>query len=101
MLAIFAIALVLLLSAACSRERGPQEPEHHYQLAGVVVSLDAKLQTATVKHGPVKGWMEAMTMEFPVRGAKVEALPPDQSRIEAKLHVTDRSYWVTDVRRMP
>jgi hypothetical protein len=52
-------------------------------------------------HEAIPGFMEAMKMEYPVRGAKVAALPPDNSRIEARLHVTDRGYWLTDVKKIP
>ena len=40
--------------------------EKKYQLQGVIVRLDPQLQSATIKHGEIVGWMEAMTMEFPV-----------------------------------
>ena len=40
-------------------------------------------------------------MDYSVRGAKVGELPADGSRIEAKLHVTDRAYWITDVKKIP
>jgi len=36
-----------------------------------------------------------------VRGADVKTLPADRKRIEAKLHVTDRAYWLTDVKQIP
>ena len=45
--------------------------------------------------------VEAMVMDYSVRGAKVAELPPDNSRIQAKLHVTDRGYWLTDVKPIP
>ena len=40
-------------------------------------------------------------MDYPVRGTDVQSLPADGSRVEAKLHVTDRGYWITDVKRIP
>ena len=46
--------------------------------------------------------MEAMTMDYLVRGAKVEALPPNGTNIDAKLHVTDgKGIWITDVTKSP
>jgi hypothetical protein len=36
-----------------------------------------------------------------VRGVKVATRPRDQTRIEAKRHVTESSYWITDVRAIP
>jgi hypothetical protein len=40
-------------------------------------------------------------MDYGVRGAEVGTLPADKTRIEARLHVTSRSYWITDVKQIP
>jgi protein SCO1/2 len=61
---LFGIALIPM---SCSRSNQSTEPEKHYPMTGEVLSLDAKDQTATIKAGPITGWMEAMTMEFPIR----------------------------------
>ena len=50
---------------------------------------------------PIAGFMAAMTMDFSVRGADVTSLPADGKRVEAKLHVTDRAFWITDVKPIP
>ena len=42
-----------------------------------------------------------MTMDYTVRGAKVEQLPADGTKIRAKLHVMDDAYWVSDVQKTP
>lgn len=100
----FVAALLALALLACGaeKEKPLSEPgEKVYTLKGIALARNAEDNSLRVQHQAIPGFMEAMTMEFPVRGAKVEALPPDQSRIEAKLHVTDRSYWITDIRRMP
>ena len=39
-------------------------------------------------------------MDYSVRGATVATLPPDKSRIEAKLHVVDDRYWLSDIRKV-
>ncbi|HJQ38756.1 MAG TPA: copper-binding protein [Thermoanaerobaculia bacterium] len=100
----YAAALLVLALLACGadKEKPLSEPgEKVHTLKGIVRARIAADNSLRIEHQAVPGFMEAMTMEFPVRGAKVEALPPEQSRIEAKLHVTDRSYWITDIRRMP
>lgn len=61
---LFGIALIPI---ACSRSNQSAEPEKHYSMTGEVLSLDAKDQTATIKAGPITGWMDAMTMEFPIQ----------------------------------
>ncbi len=101
------LALLLLILAAlgCADREQPKplsEPgEKLYVVRGVILSRDAERNTLNVDHEAIPGFMEAMTMDYAVRGAKVEALPGDKKRIEAKLHVTERSYWITDVKTIP
>lgn len=95
--ALLAVALVFAFSAACSREPESQEPEHHYLLSGVVVSLDPKLQTAVIKHGPIKGWMDAMTMEYPIRSKDDFAKLHEGDRITASVDVSGLNYSLSNV----
>ena len=91
--------LLALLVLACHAE---QKSEKVYELRGKVLHRDVQQNALTVDHEAIPGFMEAMTMDYPVRGANVATLPPDQSRIQATLHVAkDGSYWVTDVRKAP
>ncbi len=99
------IAAVLFL-AYCGDSDASKKPlsepgEKLYVLKGKILSRDAGDNTLRVDHEAIPGFMQAMTMEYSVRGAQVAALPPDGSRIEARLHVTDRGYWLTDVKRIP
>ena len=100
-----AIAAAAALVFACSpheKEKPLSAPgEKVYTLKGKVVARDASDNTLRIDHEAVPGFMEAMTMDYSVRGAKVAQLPPDGSRIAAKLHVTDSAYWVTDVAKVP
>lgn len=93
------LAILLVVFAACG-ERKPQ-PEKIYLLKGKIVARDAHDNTLRVDHDAIPGFMEAMTMDYSVRGAKVAQLPPDDTRIEARLHVTDDGYWLTDVKKAP
>ena len=91
---LIAIALTAIACTAAPAERT-------FTLQGQILSVADDHRQATIKHETIAGFMEAMTMDFPVRGADVKALPPDGSRIEARLHVTDRAYWITDVKQRP
>jgi len=101
----FAVLAVVLCLVACTKgekEKPVSEAgERLYTVRGVVVSRSAADNSLKVDHEAIPGFMEAMTMDYQVRGASIDALPADKSRIEAKLHVTDRSYWITDVHRIP
>jgi protein SCO1/2 len=98
-----AMVIAFALLVACSGDERPlSEPgEKLYTIRGVVMARDAADNSLRIEHESIPGFMEAMTMDFHVRGAEVSALPPDRSRIEARLHVTDRSYWITDVKPSP
>jgi len=95
--------LVLALLFACSRAEDPSKPlsepgEKLYTVRGVILSRDVTRNSLNVDHERIPDFMEAMKMDYNVRGAKVAELPADQTRFEAKLHVTERSYWITDVK---
>jgi protein SCO1/2 len=99
------LLLSVLAAAACSEQEGPKplsEPsEKLYDMRGKILSRDVEDNTLNVDHEAIPGFMEAMVMDYSVRGAKVAELPRDNSRIQAKLHVTDRGYWLTDVKQIP
>jgi Cu/Ag efflux protein CusF len=62
---IFATILILILSA-CGKT--PQAvAAQHYPLTGKVISLNPKEQTATIAAAAIPNFMEAMTMEYPVK----------------------------------
>ena len=90
------IVLVMALSAllsACQRSPPPQ-PVREYQMRGEVVSMDPKSQTATVKHGKIDGWMEAMTMEYPVKDKQTFSGLKVGEKIQAKILVQGTDYWI-------
>ena len=100
-----AVLLILtLVLGACSGEKAKplSEPgEKLFTLQGKIVARDAADNTLRVDHHAITGFMEAMTMDYSVRGAKVTEMPPDGTSIEGKLHVTEKAYWLTDVKKVP
>ena len=99
------VLLAVLLLVACADEpkaKPVSEPgERLYTVRGTILSRNSSANTVFVDHEAIPGFMEAMKMDYSVRGAKVEALPADNGRFEATLHVTDRAYWITDVKPRP
>jgi protein SCO1/2 len=68
-----------------------------YQLTGTVVSTAGKDRLVKVQHETIEGWMEAMTMEFPVRDdSEFARLAPGQ-RIRATVNVQDIDYWLSAI----
>lgn len=99
------IALLAVSVITCGKSQ-TQKPvdvagQKVYDLRGKIVSRDRGENTLKIDHEEIKGFMEAMTMDYSVRGAKVEQLPPDGTKVHAKLHVADDAYWVSDVQRTP
>ena len=82
-----AFVLVLLLSA-CGTKPAPGSI-HHYPLTGKVVSLDAKAQTATVAAAAIPNFMEAMTMEYPVKSKSDFDLLRLGASIQGTVNVAD------------
>jgi protein SCO1/2 len=101
-----ATVLLLALALFACGEKEPPKPlsepgEKLYAVRGVILSRNTSDNSLKVDHEAIPGFMEAMIMDYPVRGADVATLPPERSRVEAKLHVTSRAYWITDVRQTP
>jgi hypothetical protein len=95
------LLLLALFVAACADEapKPVSEPgETLHTLRGTILSRVPTSNTLHIRHEEIPGFMKAMTMDFAVRGAQVTDLPPDNTNIEAKLHVTSRAWWISDVR---
>jgi Cu/Ag efflux protein CusF len=81
--------------AACG---GKPVETKQYPLTGEVKALDPSAKLATIQHQKIGDWMEAMTMEFPVKpDAEFEKLHVGD-QIEATVVVTDLKYHVTDIK---
>jgi Cu/Ag efflux protein CusF len=89
----------MAFTAACrTPEPVPAEKPKQYQLRGVVVRLDPKTNLASIKGEKVEGWMDAMTMEYPVEDRKEYlALHPGEN-ITGTINVTSEGFWLSSVR---
>jgi protein SCO1/2 len=88
---------LLGLAAACTRSNAPEKPVQRYPLRGEVVRLQPDSQVAVIKHEKIEGWMEAMTMEFPVRDKQQFAKLAEGMHIRATVLVQDLDYWLEDI----
>jgi Cu/Ag efflux protein CusF len=85
---------VALLLAGC----GPKAETKRYPMQGEIKVLDEKSKSAMIAAGKIGDWMEAMTMEYPVKpDAEFQKLHVGD-KIEATVVVADPSYYVTDVK---
>lgn len=99
-----AVALFVLL-AGCqqapvkttAKEEGKGETVRRYAMHGEVLRLDTQGKIASIKAGKIDGWMEAMTMEYPVKDqADFDKLRAGE-KIDATVFVQGDSYWVGEI----
>lgn len=95
------LAIILFLAAACTTRREPKfdygEPKQRYQLRGKVLRLRPEARIASIDHEKIDGWMEAMTMEFPVPQEEDFAKLKEGAVIRATVNVNDLNYWLTGI----
>lgn len=85
-----------LLFAGCGSK--PAADAKRYPMQGVVKSIDPRTKSAMIDAGKIGDWMEAMTMEYPVKpDAEFQKLHVGD-KIEATVVVSDPGYYVTDVK---
>jgi Cu/Ag efflux protein CusF len=88
------IVPLLLMLAGCAHKAA----EKRYPMQGEIMGLDASAHTATIAAGKIGDWMDAMTMEYPVKpDAEFQKLHVGD-RIEATVVVGDPAYFVTAVK---
>jgi len=108
------LAAAVALAAGCKSRRelpanAPSRPAitpgapvsasaKRYPLKGVITAVDFSKPAITVAHEDIPGFMEAMTMEFPVRDdPKVVALLRPGDRIEARLVIDGKVFFLENV----
>lgn len=99
MKALLCVAFAVLF-LGCQRNPAAQ-PAKEYQMQGEVVGLDPAAHLATVKAGKIEGWMEAMTMEYPVKDPQEFDKLKVGGNIQAKIMVQGTDYWISSVNAGP
>ncbi len=69
----------------------------HFTLRGKVIAVNRAKKTATVEHNAVAGYMDAMTMEFPVRADEVWDDMKVGSDIRADLVIDKGENWLENI----
>lgn len=88
------LLLFSLVLAGC----GAKDTARRIPMQGEVKAVDPVGNTATIDAGKIDDWMEAMTMEYPVKPASEIAKIHAGDRIEATVVVDGTVYYVTDVK---
>lgn len=91
------LLLLVLMLAGCAQKT----PGKRYPMQGEIKALDASAHTATIAAGKIGDWMDAMTMEYPIKPeAEFQKLHVGD-KIEATVVVGDPAYYVTDIKVTP
>jgi len=75
---------------------GPKEKR--YEFDATVTAVDAANHSATLAAGPIGDWMDAMTMEYPIKPDSELAKLHVGDKIHATAVVKDPGYYVTDIK---
>ena len=98
---VFAFVLLVLILTSCGKPAAKEvfATAKHFTLRGKVISVDRAAKTATVEHGDIPGYMDAMTMPFPVRQDEVWDVLTPGSEIHADLVVDNANaqYWLENI----
>lgn len=92
--------LAVSMVSSCARSEHAYdygEAKQHYQLHGEILRLRPENRIAVIKHEKIEGWMEAMTMEFPVPSLAEYSKLKSGSVIRAKVNVNDSYFWLTEI----
>jgi len=98
---LFLLFTVLFVSGCPRSETQNQNASadaKRYNLKGKVVAVDKSKKKATIAHEEIPGYMQAMTMDFPIRADWVwEDLIPGAEISRADLVVDNDAYWLENL----
>ncbi|HLI82487.1 MAG TPA: copper-binding protein [Bryobacteraceae bacterium] len=90
------LALALSLAACGAKQQAKQ-----YAMQGEIRDLDPSTKSATINAGKIGDWMEAMTMEYPIKpDADFQKLHVGD-HIQATVVVNNLKYYVTNITVVP
>ncbi len=94
------MALAVLAGCGARKSQGKfdyGEAKQKYSLHGKILRLKAEDRVAVIQHEKIEGWMEAMTMEFPVPDAAEFGKLKEGAAIRATVNVNDSFYWLNGI----
>ena len=97
---VLSFTLCLLTLVGCGSKPESTQKLRHFPLTGKITALDRKNQTATVNGSAIPGWMEAMTMEYPIESKTEFNDLQVGDKIEATVDVrAEGEYGLSDIHK--
>lgn len=88
------MCIALFSAASCTKK----EQGRQYPFRGTVIRIDPSTNVATIHNEKVEGWMDPMTMEYPIESRdEYKALHPGE-KIAATVNVTADGFSLTNVK---
>jgi Cu/Ag efflux protein CusF len=94
---LLSLALLLFTLTACKQ---PEKLPKLYSVQGVLMKVDIPGKSAAINAERIEGWMEPMTMDYPVKDAKLLEGLKAGDKITATVHVPeDLNYWIDNIHK--
>lgn len=94
--------VAFLFTLAGCKPKVEEKPAEKYSLHGQVMRLEDQGHLVAIRHEEIKGWMGAMTMEFPVRESRDWSSLHEKDCIDAAVYVREKiEYWLAEVKHLP
>jgi protein SCO1/2 len=98
---VISFVLFAFLITSCQRQtvQAPSADAKHYPFKGKVISVDKAAKKATIDHEDIPGYMDAMTMDFPIREDWVwdELKPGSEIRAELVVDNPNAQFWLDKI----
>jgi Cu/Ag efflux protein CusF len=95
----FVVAFLFLATMGCSEKQPEKVSPKSYDVHGKVTAIRPDQSGVTLDHDDIPGLMKAMTMEFPVKDAKILDGLEVGDHVEGKLLVESGKYFVTELKK--
>lgn len=96
---LFIISVLLFTACQKAQQQTVSADAKHYTLKGKVLEVDKVKKKASIEHEDIEGYMDAMTMEFPIRADYVWDDLTKDALIRADLVVdnTEGKFWLENI----
>lgn len=97
-----AALLLAVLAGACARSSDEKDapPLKRFSIHGEVMRLDPDGKLATIRHQKIEGYMDAMTMTFPVKDAQEFSALQIGNCIDGTVFVQGDNLWVGELKHL-
>ena len=95
----FVVAILFLATVGCSEKQPEKVSPKSYDVHGKVTAIRPDQTGVTLNHDDIPGLMKAMTMEFPVKDAKILDGLEVGDQVEGKLLVESGEYLITELKK--